>query len=496
MANALELGNDKPDIVGDVLAAVNKEMMRQNELRLAQSNVAVDFDGVGTMPERLDRLFLAISSGLSCLNLKPALIALGAFPIFDRSETVRSAILFYSTLNEGDPTRYGRRFAFQSDARSQLQTSDGELLDAFAEQLRSVLKASSPGALDILAATYFVRPWVNSGSLFDVQRQVLCEFHSCGSLSAPTWPWIAATSGQSFVQRLVFFLVIPGDSATRSSFELHKTVLNGAFRFALGAFLSSAGVNADENTILFAQRVAAQSVLRAHEIANLTRFLLKQQNTLDQLMSDNAPPNDIAVVIQTFRKRFDWLLEVTNRLQETGSDANLEVLNWRKIIEQWSQDRQWRSEGDGRMRHSHIPGAELHLNFDQVKPNAYLSFIPAYFDRLLDILQRNTFDAWEVDEKTWQAKWSGPKVIRLTASQKNGSYIMLNYESTGPEIDPENVQRLFREVVESRKPGKSRGTGLWGLGLAFSSHGLPYPVARNIKGVGVEFVMAFPLVEN
>ena len=457
------------DTVGNALIAINKEMMRQNEIRLAYSNVAVDFDGVGTMPERMDRMFLAIATGLEKLDLKPSMAALGAFPILDRSDTVRRALLFHSNLDEKDPARYGRRYAFPLEAQMQSQATDDEILNTFVEQLRDVLKGkgtSSRDEFDVIAAPYFVRPWSGSSSQFEVEDQVFSKFSYCGSSLAPTWPWLAEVSAQPFVQRLVLLLLIPKRPINRAAFERHAPVLDAGFRYALGAFLSSAGVNADENTILFAQRVAAQSVLRAHEIANLTRFLLQQQNTLDEMMSEGASDSETALVIQSFRKRFEWLLEVINRLQDTGSDANLETLNWRQIIESWSQDRRWQAGPNGQLVHSEIRGAELRLNFTEVESNIYLSFVPVYFDRLLDILQRNTFDAWQINENGNNNKWQGPKIIEINTRQKNGSYVVLTYRSTGPEIDPEKIQRLFREVIEdliNRESPEARASGVWAL---------------------------------
>ncbi|HEX8166236.1 MAG TPA: hypothetical protein VF601_10670 [Beijerinckiaceae bacterium] len=479
------------EIVSEALTAISKEVMRQNELGLARAEAAVDFDGVGSMPERMHRVLSALSEGLRCLGLRPDMAALGVFPFVDRrSGDPRPALLFYSDQQGGADIRYGRRYVFQVDVRSQVSAPEEQVLQAFAADMNELCARIQPGRRwDLIAAPYYVRQWSNKGE-FDVDQQIFSRFYHCGSLLAPTWPWLSSqTTSEPFIQRLVLLAGVPGGAHNAMAVERHAPALDSGIRCALGAFLSSAGINAEENAILFAQRVAAHSLLRAHEIANETRFLLDQQRQLQFALGPGNRPQDAADLIVSFRKRFEWLLENVNRLQGTGADAGLETLDWRQMIDLWWRDRSWEQHGP-MLRHRDHVGAEMYINFDKVASDIYLSFVPAYFDRLLDILSRNVFDSWE--------GWDGPKVIELSAEQRNGS-VVLFYRSTGEPIDPEKLPRLFREVVSSKK-GRSRGTGLWAIGLAFSSHGLPYPIVHNLEDMrgttGVQFEIVFPVARH
>jgi hypothetical protein len=493
---------NQADFAGNTLNAINKEMMRLNELGLARANAAVDFDGVGTMPERMDRMLSALAEGLACLGISPVMATLGIFPVIDRSKTI-PAMLFYSHQGGSDDSTFGRRYAFQHEARPQsYRLNDEEILTAFVGQLRDLVGKTSEGrgvALDIVAAPYYVR---SSGSDFNIEDHIFSRFYYCGPLSTPTWPWLGSpqVEGREFLQKLVLYLLVPRANDSQAIVDRHGAILDSCVRNALGAFLSSAGVNAEENSILFAQRVACHSLLRAHEIANETRELLAIQLDLQDAFSTKVSDGDKQKILMSFRESFERLLEDVNRLQGTGEDASLKPIDWRRVIELWCRARKWRADANGVLvRHSlghneqFMTGAELRLDFTGVAAGVSLLFVPAYLDRVLDILTRNIADAWKpIPEK--RPEWSGPKIIEISARQRNGSLVLV-CRSTGPKIPPTRIQRLFREVVKSDTPGK--GTGLWALGLAFCSHGLPYPVIRNLDewegSTGIEIEMTFPV---
>jgi hypothetical protein len=121
--DALQRG-DALDLCGKALNAINEEFMRQNELGLAQGAAKVDFDGVGTMPERMHRMILALARGFECLSLSPSLCALGVFPIEDRTDKTRRALLFYSNVADGNTAKYGRKYAFEGEARPRSHPSE------------------------------------------------------------------------------------------------------------------------------------------------------------------------------------------------------------------------------------------------------------------------------------------------------------------------------------------------------------------------------------
>lgn len=493
---------DEGDLCGQALNAINEEFMRQNELGLAQTATKVDFDGVGTMPERMHRMLLALSSGFDRLGLNPSLCALGVFPILDRDKT-RPALLFYSNVAEGSAAKYGRKYAFEGEARARTRDLELEILGAFSVQLKELCRAAgldAGRAYEIVAAPYYVKPSSIAG--FSVDDVVFCKFYYCGTLADPKWPWYGSdVAPENPLQQLVLFALVPAKPSNRTAVDKHRGILDLAFRNALGAFLSSAGVSAEEKSILIAQRVAAHSLLRAHEIANETRNLTSLDTKLSLAKLRNAPPAELAEIITAFGARFKQLQSAVRRLQGKGTDTDLMKIDWRDVVDQWCEARNFVRSGSATFvlaenltdDEAHIRGMQIHLSFGGVAGNVYLCFVPAYLDRILELLYRNVVEAWKT------SNWQGPKLIELAARRSNGSNFIFSFRSTGPEIEKTKLPRLFREVVGSDEtPG--RGTGLWSLGLAFSSHGLSYPVARNLDDIsgttGVEIEMAFPLVED
>ncbi len=111
-----------------------------------------------------------------------------------------------------------------------------------------------------------------------------------------------------------------------------------------------------------------------------------------------------------------------------------------------------------------------------------------YFSKLLDNLYRNARRFWVDDQGSKKLQ-----NISITARAENGSAMVLEYGNEGREVPAEMLPKLFRVPVSSRMGDVKNGLGLWAVGMALNSNGIPYPRVRNVKGTGPLFIFEFPI---
>ena len=261
------------DLSGQALNAINEEFMRQNELGLAQSATkSISTASAPCLNECIECRLRSQAASLVSTCVRRC-VHWASFRYWTGTQPGRR-YCFIPSVAEAPDAKYGRRICVRrrgppSYARPRTGNSqrfllaiEGTVQEHRAEPATRLTKLSQ---LRITSSPTPLRDFASTTSYFASSTIVALS-------AAPNWPWYGSgVAPGNPLQQLVSFALVPARPDNRAAVEKHKAILDLAFRNALGAFLSSAGVSAEENSILIAQRVAAHSLLRAHEIANETQ---------------------------------------------------------------------------------------------------------------------------------------------------------------------------------------------------------------------------------
>jgi hypothetical protein len=477
-----------------ILDSINLEIMRTNEHELGTTQAVVDFETMGQFPERIGGLFTALTAGLKKAGIE--MLGITLLILQSRTEAGTSDPLVV-LWNARKGPRWASKFA-GDDKRAAQKAVDAACLEAAED-------CAGPDH-HIVQVPYFVKapdgPY--SAANYPIETLIYRVPHAY-QIAAPDLTWLAEHPVSNYTQRFLFTFVCkgPADAANHVFFADDGAYLS----HLMGAFFSWVGVAADEVTRFQVERIASFQLLRSHQLGNklaeiffkferenleileeegrnptpesirkIRRVLNDHKRDIDDLRDKISQFSQVASTFGAKRGEFSWYPEFVHILETFGA----ETVDGGVIYTVESSTR-WSS-------------ASL-FDLSGIRPetvNAQINFSKYHFPELIENLYKNAKRVWELPQNEDLRRGASHQVFRVFSKMINGN-MELAFANNGPEISDSLRSRLFRQPVpKEAQASAGNGVGLWALGMAFTTFGLPLPRVENTPEFGPSFIFTFP----
>lgn len=478
-----------------ILDSINLEIMRSNEHELGTSEAVVDFETMGKFPERIGGLFDALREGLKRAQVEILGVTLLVLPYRLDAGTTDPLIVLWSAAKGA---RWGTKF-LGDDKRACQKAVDGACKEANVE-------CSGPES-HIVQVPYFVKApgTYYAKEAYPVESLVFKNPYRYQTESPDGCAWIHSHGSSDYVQRFLFTFVCkaPEQAVTDVFFADDGTYIS----HLIGAFFSWVGVAADEVTRFQVERIASFQLLRSHQLGNklaeiffkferenleildeegrnptpesikkIRRVLNDHRRDIDDLRDKIGQFSQVASTFGAKRGEFNWYVEFVHILETLGAKSADGGLTY--VVE---GSTRWSSA-----THFDLSGIE------PVTKNAHINFSKYHFPELIENLYKNAKRVWELPQNESYRKNQPSQTFRIISKLVNGN-MELAFANQGPEISESLRSRLFKQPVpKEAQASAGNGVGLWALGMAFTTFGLPLPRVENIPDFGPSFIFTFP----
>jgi hypothetical protein len=478
-----------------ILDSINLEIMRSNEHELGTSEAVVNFETMGQFPERIGGLFAALREGLKSAQVDIKGVTLLILPYRIEAGTTEPLIVLWSGAKG---SRWASKFV-GDDKRACEKAVDAACREAN-------VKNSGPEA-HVVQVPYFVKaPGAEyTGQAYPVESLVFRNPYRYHTESPESCVWINSHSGSDYVQRFLFtFVCNAPENAIREVFFADE----GAYiSHLIGAFFSWVGVAADEVTRFQVERIASFQLLRSHQLGNkLAEIFFKfERENLEVLDEEGRNPTPESIkkirrVLNDHRRDIEDLRDKVGQFSQVASTfgAKRSEFNWYAEFVHILETLGARSADDGltysvegSTRWSSATLFDL-SGIERETKNAHITFSKYHFPELIENLYKNAKRVWELPQNEFSRKNQPYQTFRVISKLTNGN-MELAFANQGPEISDSLRTRLFRQPVpKEAQASAGNGIGLWALGMAFSTFGLPLPRVENIPEFGPSFIFTFP----
>lgn len=478
-----------------ILDSINLEIMRSNEHELGTSEAVVNFETMGQFPERIGGLFGALTAGLKKAQIEILGVTLLVLPSRIETGTTEPLVVLWSAARGA---RWATKFV-GDDKRACQKAVDGACTEAN-------IQCSGPEA-HIVQVPYFVKA---SGAsypkeAYPVESLVFRNPYRYHSESPDGCAWINSHSCTDYVQRFLFTFVCkaPEDSVNAVFFADDGAYIS----HLIGAFFSWVGVAADEVTRFQVERIASFQLLRSHQLGNkLAEIFFKfERENLEILDEEGRNPTPESIrkirrVLNDHRRDIDDLRDKIGQFSQVASTfgAKRTDFNWFAEFIHILETLGARSDHGSStyvIESSTRWSSASHFDLSGIAPgtkSAYINFSKYHFPELIENLYKNAKRVWELPQNEGYRKGQPYQNFRIIAKTVNGN-MELAFANQGPEISDSLRSRLFRQPVpKEAQASAGNGVGLWALGMAFTTFGLPLPRVENIPEFGPIFIFSFP----
>jgi hypothetical protein len=478
-----------------ILDAINLEIMRSNEHELGTSEAIVDFETMGQFPERIGGLFAALRHGLRKAQVEVLGVTLLIMPYRMETGTTDPQMVLWSCVKEA---RWGAKFSGDDKRACQ------KAIDAACKEAN--VQCSGPDA-HVIQVPYFVKAPDTTylKEAYPVERLVFKTPFRYHTDSPEGCSWIQSHGPSDYTQRFLFTFVCkaPEQAITEIFFADDGAYIS----HLIGAFFSWVGVAADEVTRFQVERMASFQLLRTHQLGNKLAeifFKFEQENfeILEREIKNPSPESlrKIRKVLNDHRKDIDDLRDKIGQFSQVASTVGAKRGEFNWYVEfVHILDTLGAQSTDGGLSYlaegsTRFPSS-TRFDLSGIQPetkNAHINFSKYHFPELIENLYKNAKRVWELPQNETYRKDHPQQTFRISSKLVNGN-MELVFANEGPEISESLRPRLFKQPVPKEAHASAgNGVGLWALGMAFSTFGLPLPKVENIPEFGPSFIFTFP----
>jgi len=434
---------------------LNRHVMSNNELGLANPPTTVDFEKMGQLGNSIAGFFGGLAEALAIFDIQLFAATFLILPYNNPSTTSGSTMgaIYYWLFG----TESAKRIEGDFD-------DDKDILNGAFERVHEL--APAPGTQTVGLA-YLIRALKATldKSHFDVDQAVSFLQTKVATANAAT-TWMDGYPRSDFVQRFVFLLRYNIAPSARDVLLQDKEQLMHLF----GSSLSAVGVASEEVNNQLATELGMNLGIKAHQIGNALYGLSLSLASLIEKLNEQDQEH--------LREKIDELQERSNVLQRATSQFTERDSTNREVPWIW-----WHPILMSKIKLT-AASHTIVWNVSGILPNTQstqIRFHADYFGILIANLAEN---AQREYAKLNQAP---PLVFRVSARHENGELVLL-VGNNGPPIEEDIRMRLFRAPVQGTG---NNGRGLWMLGLAFTNSGSPQPTVCNQSGFGPVFEFRF-----
>jgi hypothetical protein len=478
-----------------ILDAINLEIMRSNEHELGTSEAVVDFETMGQFPERIGGLFAALRQGLKKAQVEVLGVTLLIMPYRMETGTTDPLMVLWSCAKEA---RWSAKFSGDDKRACQ------KAIDAACKE--GNIQCSGPEA-HVVQVPYFVKAPGTSylKEAYPVESLVFKTPFRYHTDSPEGCSWIQSHGPSDYTQRFLFTFVCK--SPEQAITEIFFADDGAYISHLIGAFFSWVGVAADEVTRFQVERIASFQLLRSHQLGNklaeiFFKFERENLEILDQEGRNPTPESikKIRRVLNDHRRDIDDLRDKIGQFSQVASTfgAKRGDFNWYVEFVHILETLGARSTDGGSTYY--VEGSTrwstaTQFDLSGIQPEtktAHINFSKYHFPELIENLYKNAKRVWELPQHESYRKGRPCQIFRISSKFVNGN-MELAFANQGPEISDSLRARLFRQPVpKEAQASAGNGVGLWALGMAFSTFGLPLPRVENIPEFGPSFMFTFP----
>jgi len=478
-----------------ILDSINLEIMRSNEHELGTSEAVVNFETMGQFPERIGGLFAALREGLKQAQVEILGVTLLILPYRMETSTTEPLMVLW---NCAKGARWGIKFV-GDDKRACQKSVDGACKEANVE--------CSGQEAHVVQVPYFVKaPDLNySKEAYPVESLVFKKPYRYQTGSPEGCAWIDSHGPSDYVQRFLFtFVCRASEQAVTEVFFADE----GAYvSHLIGAFFSWVGVAADEVTRFQVERIASFQLLRSHQLGNkLAEIFFKfERENLEVLDEEGRNPTPESIkrirrVLNDHRRDIEDLRDKVGQFSQVASTFGAKRIDFNWYVEfvhiletlgARSTDGGLTYSVEGSTRWSSATQFDL-SGIEPATKTAHITFSRYHFPELIENLYKNAKRVWELPQNESYRKNHPQQIFRVISKLVNGN-MELMFANQGPELSDSLRSRLFRQPVpKEAQASAGNGVGLWALGMAFTTFGLPLPRVENIPEFGPSFIFTFP----
>jgi hypothetical protein len=478
-----------------ILDAINLEIMRSNEHELGMSEAVVDFETMGQFPERIGGLFAAVRHGLKRAQVEVLGVTLLIMPYRMETGTTDPLMVLWSCVKEA---RWGTKFSGDDKRACQ------KAIDAACKEAN--VQCSGPEA-HVVQVPYFVKAPGTTylKEAYPVESLVFKTPFRYHTDAPEGCSWIQSHGLSDYTQRFLFTFVCkaPEQAITEIFFADDGAYIS----HLIGAFFSWVGVAADEVTRFQVERIASFQLLRTHQLGNkLAEIFFKfERENLEVLNEEGRHPTPESIkkvrrVLNDHRRDIEDLRDKIGQFSQLASTFGArraefkwyaEFIHILETLGGRSMDGSSTYLVEGATRWASTSLFDL-TDIEPETKRAYITFSRYHFPELIENLYKNAKRVWELPQNESYRKNSSQQTFRIAAKLVN-SHMELMFANQGPEISESLRSRLFKQPVpKEAQASAGNGVGLWALGMAFKTFGLPLPRVENIAEFGPGFIFSFP----